>query len=95
MRKSGGCRPEMENWFLGLIWLNGYDMELQGKTIIVTEASSGIGAAAARLFAAEGANSTLGARRSTNLEELAAKIGADGVGAAIFLPGDVKDDAYA
>ena len=39
-------------------------MELASKTIIITGASSGIGAAAARLFASEGANVVLGARRS-------------------------------
>ena len=38
-------------------------MELKGKTIIVTGASSGIGASAATLFAAEGANLVLTARR--------------------------------
>ncbi len=37
-------------------------MELEGKTIIITGASSGIGAAAAQLFASEGANVVLGAR---------------------------------
>ena len=70
-------------------------MEIHGKTIIVTGASSGIGTAAARLFAAEGANLVLGARRSTELKELTAEIALNGVGAAIFLPGDVKDEAYA
>ena len=38
-------------------------MQLDNKTIIVTGASSGIGAAAAVMFAAEGANVVLGARR--------------------------------
>lgn len=37
-------------------------MELENKTIIVTGASSGIGAAAARLFSREVANVVLGAR---------------------------------
>lgn len=43
-------------------------MELESKTIIVTGASSGIGAAAALLFASEGANVVLGARRSGSLK---------------------------
>jgi len=45
-------------------------MELENKSIIITGASSGIGAAAASLFAAEGANVVLGARRSAELEAL-------------------------
>jgi NAD(P)-dependent dehydrogenase (short-subunit alcohol dehydrogenase family) len=38
----------------------GMTTELNNKTIIVTGASSGIGAAAAILFAADGANVVLG-----------------------------------
>ncbi len=69
-------------------------MELQGKSIIITGASSGIGAAAALLFSREGANLILGARRSEKLEVLAQTIN-QGNGRAIFLPGDVKDETYA
>ena len=70
-------------------------MELNRKTIIVTGASSGIGAAAARLFAAEGANLVLGARRGIELEEIAAEINDGGLGAAVALSGDIKDETYA
>ena len=70
-------------------------MELQGKTIIVTGASSGIGAAAARLFAAEGANVVLGARRDIELRATAAKIAESGSGSAVALAGDVRDEGYA
>ena len=69
-------------------------MELKSKSIIVTGASSGIGAAAALLFAAEGANVVLGARRSAELEALARQINRN-KGRAVFLAGDVKDEAYA
>ncbi len=48
-------------------------MELENKSIIITGASSGIGAAAATLFAAEGANVILGARRPRNLRLLRPK----------------------
>lgn len=69
-------------------------MELTSKTIIVTGASSGIGAAAATLFAAEGANLALAARRAAELEILAASINRDG-GRARVLAGDVRDEGYA
>lgn len=69
-------------------------MELKGKTILVTGASSGIGAAAALLFAKEGANIVLGARRAANLADIARQIRQDG-GRADFLAGDVRDEAYA
>lgn len=42
-------------------------MELENKNIIITGASSGIGAAAARLFAQEGANVMLGGSRNSQL----------------------------
>lgn len=69
-------------------------MELANKSVIITGASSGIGAAAAVLFAAEGANVILGARRSAELETLATQI-IRGNGRAVFLAGDVKDEDYA
>jgi A-factor type gamma-butyrolactone 1'-reductase (1S-forming) len=51
---------------------------LAEKVLVVTGASSGIGAAAARLFAAEGAAVVITARRGPLLDELAAEIGAAG-----------------
>lgn len=69
-------------------------MQLKDKTIIVTGASSGIGASAARLFAAEGANLVLCARRKALLEELAREIG-ECNGHAVSLAGDVADDGFA
>lgn len=69
-------------------------MELENKTIIVTGASSGIGAAAAKLFAAEGANVVLGARRKAELENLVEQITRAG-GSAVHLPGNVTDETYA
>ena len=69
-------------------------MELEDKSIIITGASSGIGAAAAALFAAEGARLILGARRSAELEAIASKINAAN-GKTVFLAGDVKEAGYA
>jgi len=69
-------------------------MRLHGKTLIVTGASSGIGAAAARLFADEGARLVLGARRENLLDAAAAQITAAG-GQARWLAGDVGDEDYA
>ena len=69
-------------------------MQLQDKVAIITGASSGIGAAAARLFAAEGAKLVLGARRGTLLEDLAEALQAAG-GTVAVLAGDVRDPAYA
>jgi NAD(P)-dependent dehydrogenase (short-subunit alcohol dehydrogenase family) len=69
-------------------------MELEGKSIIITGASSGIGAAAAALFVAEGASVVLGARRAAELEALASSLGRSR-GRAVSLAGDVRDRGYA
>ncbi len=69
-------------------------MELKNKVIIVTGASSGIGAAAALLLASEGAHLVLGARRKPELEQLAGQIN-QANGKAVLLPGDVTDEGYA
>ncbi len=68
-------------------------MEVRNKTVIVTGASSGIGAAAALLFAAEGANVVLGARRGTELECLVRRI-EEAEGRAVALSGDISDEAF-
>lgn len=69
-------------------------MLLDGKTIIITGASSGIGAAAAKIFAAEGARLVLGARRGELLEEIKHEITEAG-GEAVFAAGKVEDSQYA
>jgi NAD(P)-dependent dehydrogenase (short-subunit alcohol dehydrogenase family) len=67
---------------------------LHNKVAIVTGASSGIGRATAKLFAAEGAKIVVGARRESELASLVAGIKASG-GTAVALAGDVRSEAYA
>ncbi|MDF9757496.1 NAD(P)-dependent dehydrogenase (short-subunit alcohol dehydrogenase family) [Pseudomonas sp. TE6288] len=70
-------------------------MQLAGKVAIITGASSGIGRAAAKLFARHGANLVLTARRQVELEQLAAEITAAGHGRVFTVAGDITDAALA
>jgi short-subunit dehydrogenase len=63
-------------------------MELVGAVTIVTGASSGIGAATARLAAARGANVVLAARRVARITELAEELPG-----ALAVPTDLRDPA--
>jgi NAD(P)-dependent dehydrogenase (short-subunit alcohol dehydrogenase family) len=63
-----------------------------GKVGIVTGASSGIGAAAAEIFAVEGATVVLAARREKEGEEIAQTIRTAG-GEALFVQTDVAKEA--
>jgi NAD(P)-dependent dehydrogenase (short-subunit alcohol dehydrogenase family) len=67
---------------------------LDGKVALITGASSGIGAAMARVFAAEGASVVLGARSAVRLETVAADIAAHG-GRALAVLGDAADERFA
>lgn len=67
---------------------------LAGKMAIVTGASSGIGRAAAGLFAREGARVVAAARRGDELDALVAEI-AEAGGEAVAVAGDVRDEAFA
>ncbi|HLE90157.1 MAG TPA: SDR family NAD(P)-dependent oxidoreductase, partial [Anaerolineales bacterium] len=60
-------------------------MDIKGKVVIVTGASSGIGEATARQFAREGAKVVLAARRVDRLEALAEEITSMGTGAEAFV----------
>lgn len=60
--------------------------EFQGKTILITGASRGIGESAARLFAKAGANVALMARSGDRIRNIAAEIGTN----AMTITGDVS-----
>lgn len=61
---------------------------IKGKVVIITGASSGIGAASARLLAAKGAKVVLGARREGELKQIASEIKESG-GEAVYRQLDV------
>src|SRR5260370_20082135 len=63
---------------------------LQGKTVLITGASSGIGRAAALRLASYGASVVLGARTREALDEIAGAINSKG-GEALAVPTDVTD----
>ena len=63
---------------------------IAGKVVVITGASSGLGEAAARLLAAQGAEVVLGARRVDRLEALAREINDQGR-RALALATDVVD----
>ncbi len=63
---------------------------LDGKVTVITGASSGIGAAIAHRFAAEGSPVVLAARRPEKLQAVAQSVNAAG-GRAIVQPADVTD----
>ncbi|WP_278441240.1 SDR family NAD(P)-dependent oxidoreductase [Pseudomonas oryzihabitans] len=66
--------------------------QLNGRTIVVTGASSGVGRGVALALARHGANLVLAARRSEALEALAVEVQALGV-AALAVPTDVAEVA--
>ena len=63
-------------------------VQIKGKTVFLTGASSGVGRACARLFAAEGARLILTARSSDRLEAVAREVQP---AHAIVIPADLED----
>jgi NAD(P)-dependent dehydrogenase (short-subunit alcohol dehydrogenase family) len=67
-------------------------LSLEGRTLLLTGASSGIGAHFAQVAAAAGAHVVLGARRTDRLDDIVSEIRAKG-GQAIAVAMDVADKA--
>lgn len=63
-------------------------MEIAGKVVLITGASSGIGRASARLFARRGARLALAARSAEKLAQLASELPD-----ALAVPTDLRDEA--
>ncbi|MEC3952718.1 glucose 1-dehydrogenase [Nocardia sp. CDC153] len=68
------------------------DARFAGKVVLITGATSGVGAAAARRIAAEGGSVVLGARGKEAGDRMAEEIRAAG-GRALFVPADVTVEA--
>lgn len=69
------------------------DLGLDGKVVIVTGGSEGIGKATARSLAREGARVVVCARRADVLEHAAAELRADTGAAIVAVTADVADEA--
>jgi len=65
------------------------DMQLQGRTALVTGASAGIGRGIAKALAAEGVRLAVSARRADKLEELSAEVIAAGGAAPLIIVQDM------
>ncbi|PZT06241.1 3-oxoacyl-ACP reductase [Stenotrophomonas maltophilia] len=73
------------------------DLNLAGRTALVTGAASGIGAAVARQLAAQGVRVAITSRQRAPLQALAARIEAEGGAAPVIVAGDVTvagDDVW-
>jgi NADP-dependent 3-hydroxy acid dehydrogenase YdfG len=67
---------------------------LDGRKVLITGGSSGIGEATALAMAAEGAAIAVGARRKERLDDLAGRIEGDG-GTAVAIEADITDEDQA
>ncbi|MFT5044388.1 MAG: 3-oxoacyl-[acyl-carrier protein] reductase, partial [Porticoccaceae bacterium] len=68
------------------------DLQLSGKTALVTGASAGIGRGIAKALAAEGVKIIIAARRKEVLNELAKEIEGEGNPVPIVIASDLYDE---
>ena len=89
--KSGSLKLGLEQrqQWIKIPWMN----SLRNKWVLITGASSGFGAAAARAFGAQGAKLLLGARRVDRLKTMTAEAKRAGAGEAFFHALDVSKTA--
>src|SRR3989440_8363173 len=71
------------------------DLQLKGKTALVTGGSEGIGKGIARAFAREGVDVAICARRKDKLEAAAAEIGKESGRKVVPVAADLTKDADA
>src|ERR687885_2674119 len=69
--------------------------KLDGKVVVITGASSGIGEATAETLAAEGASVVVAARREERLSDLVERINSENGGKAVAVECDVTDEEQA
>jgi NADP-dependent 3-hydroxy acid dehydrogenase YdfG len=69
--------------------------KLDGKVVVITGASSGIGEATAEALAAEGASVVVAARREDRLSDLVERINGENGGKALSVECDVTDEEQA
>jgi 3-oxoacyl-[acyl-carrier protein] reductase len=67
--------------------------DLSGRVAVVTGGGTGIGAATARLLAAQGADVAIAARTLSDLQRTAGTIEAEHGGRCLIVPTDVKDES--
>jgi len=70
------------------------DLQLTGRTALVTGASSGIGRAIALALGGEGARLVISGRRRANLEEVSRQVVATGGSPVTLIVHDALDDSY-
>ena len=70
------------------------DLQIEGRTALVTGASSGIGRAIALELGREGARLAITGRRRQNLEEVAEEVAALGAPKPAVIVHDALDEGY-